>query len=91
MIARTPRKHLNVCGKEIIRLRTECGLSQSQLAAKCQLAGWDVSRDIINRIERRSRRLDDLDLATLARVLDRPLEEFYPRELRTKLPRARGK
>ena len=89
MISRTPRKNLNVCGKQVLRMRSEQGLSQTQLATKCQLAGWDISRDIINRIERRIRRVDDLDLAILAQVLQAPLEELYPRELRARLSKRR--
>jgi transcriptional regulator with XRE-family HTH domain len=86
VIARAPRKNLNVCGKELLRLRSERGLSQTELATKCQLAGWDTSRDIINRIERRIRRVDDLDLATLARVLGVKIEELYPAKIRSRLP-----
>lgn len=54
---------------------------------KCQLAGWDVSRDIIANIELGRRLLTDRELALLARLLDAPLEEFFPREIRAKLPR----
>lgn len=79
-------KHRNVCGRELIRLRTAKDLSQEQLAVKCQLAGWDVSRDIIANIELRRREVTDEELSILARVLDAPLEEFYPREIRSRLP-----
>lgn len=80
-------KHRNVCGRELIRLRTVRDWSQEKLAAQCQLAGWDVSRDVIANIELRRREVTDEELSFLARVLRAPLEEFYPREIRAKLPR----
>lgn len=76
---------LNVCGREIVRLRGQQSLSQEQLAMKCQLAGWDVSRDIIANIELGRRIISDLELSILARVLDAPLKELYPAKIRVKL------
>jgi transcriptional regulator with XRE-family HTH domain len=62
-------------------LRNELGLSQAELATKCQLIGWDVSRDIIARIEGRVRWIGDFELAALARVLEVPIAELYPQDL----------
>lgn len=84
----TGRKFLNVCGPQISRLRVQLGMSQPQFATKCQLAGWDVSRDVIARIEGRIRCIDDLELATLARVLNVPLEKLYPNKIRASLPKS---
>jgi len=70
----------NVCGPSIARLRSKAGLSQSELAAKCQLIGWDVSRDIIARIEGRVRWVGDYELALLARVLGVSIVELLPKE-----------
>jgi transcriptional regulator with XRE-family HTH domain len=78
---------LNTCGRELIRIRSEAELSQEELAADCQRAGWDVSRMIIANIELGRRVLTDLELSILARVLDVPLEEFYPRDIRVRLPK----
>jgi transcriptional regulator with XRE-family HTH domain len=72
-----------------VRHRTAAGWSQEQLASKCQLAGWDISRDIVARIERRIRALTDADMAKLAMVFRVPLEELYPRDVRGKLPKKR--
>jgi transcriptional regulator with XRE-family HTH domain len=57
-------------------LRNRLGLSQAQFAAKCQLAGWDASRDIVARIELQIRRVTDLELITLASVLRVPVESL---------------
>lgn len=77
----------NVCGPQVARLRTERGWSQPQLAIKCQLVGWDASRDIIARIEGRVRCVEDSELAILAEVLNVSLIELYPENIRKKLSR----
>ena len=88
MIFHTGKKRMNVCGPQVSRLRTALGWSQPTLAAKCQLAGWDVSRDIIARIEGQVRWVGDFELAALAKVLGVPLEKLYPRDFRSALPKS---
>jgi len=61
------------------------GWSQPELAAKCQIAGWDVSRDIIARIELRKRWVGDFELATLAQVFEVPLDELFPSDIQKRL------
>lgn len=51
------------------------------LATKCQLAGWDISRDIIARIELRIRWVADFELVLLAQVLDVPVVSLLPRRI----------
>lgn len=80
----------NVCGPQVARFRNRMGLSQSQLAAKCQLAGWDISRDIIARIEGGVRCVGDLELAALSHVLCAPLEGLYPEGVRKFLLNSQG-
>ena len=69
-------KPRNVVGPQIRVLRSRRGWldrwSQPVLAAKYQLACWDVSRDIIARIELRVRWVADFELFLLAQVLDEP-------------------
>ena len=76
-----------MCGPEVSRLRTQFGWSQSQFALKCQLKGWDVSRDIIARIEGQSRWVGDSELAVIAKVLNVRLEKLYPQAIRNSLPK----
>jgi transcriptional regulator with XRE-family HTH domain len=47
----------------------ESGWSQEQLAGKCQLQGWDASRDVIARIELQNRLVTDWELVVLAKAL----------------------
>ncbi len=63
------------------RLRVERGLTQPELAAACQRAGWEVSRDIIARIEGGTKLVRDMELAVLAAVLGVNPEDFIAEEL----------
>jgi transcriptional regulator with XRE-family HTH domain len=83
----TGKKPRNVCGPQVSRLRSELGWSQPQFATKCQLKGWDVSRDIIARIEGQTRWVGDSELAMLAKVLNVRLEKLYPQAIRSALPK----
>ena len=76
MVFHTDQK--NVYGSQIARFRYEQGLSQSDLATKCQLIGWDVSRDIIARIEGQVRWVGDFELAALSKALGIGITELYP-------------
>jgi hypothetical protein len=52
-----------------MRMRSRRGLSQAAFAAKCHLAGWDISRDIVARIELQTWCVTDIELLELAHVL----------------------
>jgi len=69
----------NAAGPKLMRLRNRLGLSQAQFAAKCQLAGWDVSRDIVARIELQIRCVTDIELMILAGVLRVPVDALLPK------------
>jgi len=69
----------NAVGPKLMRLRSRLGLSLEKFAAKCQLAGWDISRDIVARIELQSRCVTDIELMELAHVLRVPADALLPR------------
>ena len=54
------------------------GLSQEALAAKLQVAGWDLTRGGLSKIEARLRRVNDAELLVLAKVLKCAVAELYP-------------
>jgi transcriptional regulator with XRE-family HTH domain len=56
----------NVIGPVIRRLRVERGLSQPKLSARCQLDGWDISRDFIAKVEAGRRLVRDIELVKFA-------------------------
>jgi transcriptional regulator with XRE-family HTH domain len=58
----------NIIGPNVRRLRNHLGLSQERLALKCQLAGWDISRDGIAKIEGQVRWISDFELVYLCAV-----------------------
>ncbi len=69
----------NIVGPQVARLRYQAGLSQADLAAKCQRAGWDASRGMIAGIEGQVRCVVDSEFVVLAQVLGVPLEGLLPR------------
>lgn len=71
----------NIVGPQLHRLRNARGWSQTQLAAKCQLSGWGVSRGIIAAIEGRVRWVGDFELVMLARVLKVDVQALLPARL----------
>ncbi len=59
----------NIIGTALRKLRNDRGLSQAKLAEKCQLAGWDISREGIAKIEGRVRWVSDFEIVHLCKVL----------------------
>lgn len=58
----------NICGKKIAVLRKEMNISQRILADKLQLAGLDVDKNAIQRIECGKRFVTDIELKILAKI-----------------------
>src|ERR1035438_7610809 len=56
----------NIVGPVVRELREKRGLTQAALATKLNLADWDVSRDIIARIEGQVRWVADVEILKLA-------------------------
>jgi transcriptional regulator with XRE-family HTH domain len=67
MPVKTPR---NIVGPVVRELREKAGITQAALAVKLNLAGWDVSRDIIARIEGQVRWVADVEILKLAAGLN---------------------
>ena len=78
MAGKATKKPKNIVGPQVARLRYQQGLSQTELAAKCQLAGWDASRGIIAGIEGQVRCVTDWEFVQLAQILSVPLEVLLP-------------
>jgi len=62
-------KPRNIVGPVVRELREKQGLTQAALVAKLNLAGWDVSRDIVARIEGQIRWIADFEVVKLAEGL----------------------
>jgi transcriptional regulator with XRE-family HTH domain len=69
----------NNIGPQVRRRRYALGWSQSTLAAKLQIAGFDISRSGVSKIEARLRQVDDKSIMFLAEVLNVPLGDLFPK------------
>lgn len=67
-----------MCGPAVRKYRNLRGWSQKTLAAKCQIVGLDVTRDVIATIEGRTRWVGDFELVLLAQVLGIPVIDLLP-------------
>jgi transcriptional regulator with XRE-family HTH domain len=76
------RKPANVVGPQIQKARTDVGLTQEELAAKCQLSGWDISRGTLSQIEAQIRCVTDEELFLIASVLRVSTDSLFPAELK---------
>src|SRR6266571_4561843 len=75
---------LNLVGPQVRRLRARKDWTQEVLAAELQLAGWDVSRESLAKLEAQLRRVPDCELLFLAKVLGTRPMELFPRNLNLK-------
>ncbi len=68
----------NLVGKRVRTLRMTAGLSQEAFSARLQLAGWDLSRAGLSKIEAGLRRVNDAELWVLAGTLGVGVRDLYP-------------
>lgn len=68
----------NICGQRIkeIRMGLPCKTSQRQLADMLQVAGLDVDKNAVQRIESGKRFVTDIELKIIAQVLNVSYEEL---------------
>lgn len=64
----------NLCGERVREARQKQRISQSDLAARLQIAGVIIERDSISRIESGTRFVTDYELITLSKVLGVSME-----------------
>lgn len=70
----------NICGKNVAFLRKNMGLSQRQLADVIQLAGLDIDKNAVQRIECGKRFVTDIEIITIADALGVSLDVLLRRE-----------
>lgn len=78
------KRFRNAVGPQIRKLRTQRNLSQDALAAKLQLAGLDLDRISVAKIEMQIRSVFDYELAVIADVLEVTMDDLRPPRLRLK-------
>lgn len=66
----------NLCGQAVAIYRKELGKSQRELADALQLAGLDVDKNAVQRIEAGKRFVTDIELVYLATVLNVTVQDL---------------
>ena len=74
---------LNVIGPQLRRLRRQARLSQAALVARCQIAGYDLSRESLAKIEGRGRSVTDAEILFLAEALRLSFILLFPESEQT--------
>ncbi len=67
---RTSSGEKNLISERLIELRKQNNLSQRDLAHKLQLAGFDMDKNVITRIETNKRYVTDIELRALCQVFN---------------------
>lgn len=75
-INKTADGNNNICGIKIAERRKQKGWSQRELADMMQLAGLDVDKNAIQRVEAGKRFVTDIELLYFSEVLELTLEEL---------------
>lgn len=66
----------NICGINIKNKRKELGISQRELADRLQIAGLDLDKNAVQRIECGKRFVTDIEIKFLSAVLNMTFEEI---------------
>ena len=71
--------HQNLVGPIITALRRKRGWTQADLAVHLQLAGWNISRSSIAKMEAQLVHVGDRELCYLRQVFRVDVKELFPR------------
>lgn len=66
----------NICGGNISKLRKELRLSQRALADRLQVAGLDIDKNAIQRIEAGKRFVTDIELKKFSEIFSIPVDDL---------------
>jgi len=72
------KQRKNIVGPNVRRLRNKQDISQEAFAARCQLLGWDISREGIAKIESQIRGVSDIEVMKLAKALRVHFSVLFP-------------
>lgn len=76
--ARSGMQYKNLIGSEIRKRRDRLDWNQSDLVVKLQLAGWDIGRSQLSKIECRLVHISDYQQLFFARVFKVSLNDLFP-------------
>lgn len=68
---------MNIIGGNVRAVREKKGWTQEQLAAKCNLLQWNISRGTLAKIEVKVRRVTDIEIKFLAQALNIDINDLF--------------
>ena len=68
---------MNIIGKNVRHIREKKGWTQEQLAAKCNLIDWEISRGTLAKIESNVRGVTDIEVNYFALAFDIEIETLF--------------
>jgi len=69
---------MNLIGPQVREIRETQRLTQEELAARCGLLKWNISRSTLAKIESQVRRVTDEEVALMAKALKVNISKLYP-------------
>ncbi len=81
------QRRKNAVGGEIRKLRDSKGWTQEVLAARCAVAGYDISRGTLAKIEAQIRGISDVEMFVIAKTLGVTIPELFPKDFPAELKR----
>ncbi|MFH1066871.1 MAG: helix-turn-helix transcriptional regulator [bacterium] len=67
----------NAVGTTIRKMRASKGLTQAMLVARCNVAGLDISRGTLAKIEAQIRGVSDIELFIIAKIFKVKIEDLF--------------
>jgi DNA-binding XRE family transcriptional regulator len=71
------QNYMNLVGPQVRQIRESLNLTQEELAARCNVLNWDISRGTLAKIESQVRRVTDEEVALLAKALRVKVGDLY--------------
>ena len=68
---------MNIIGKNVKYIRENKGWTQEQVAAKCNLIDWKISRGTLAKIESNVRGVSDIEVTYFASVLNVEIADLF--------------
>lgn len=68
---------MNVIGPQVRKIRESKNLTQEELAARCNVLGWNISRGTLAKIESQVRGVTDMEAVLLAKALKVKVSDLY--------------
>jgi transcriptional regulator with XRE-family HTH domain len=68
---------MNLIGPQIRTIRESRNLTQEELTARCNLAGWNISRGTLAKVESQVRRITDIEVEIISRALKVEVQDLF--------------